>query len=109
MMATAMMPTWASGRRRVRRRRGLAMVGAGAMIDGAFRSVTIMHPEAAEQEVDRGQDGGDQQQEPGKRGGVAHMEVHEAFPVQVQGVEHRGVQWPAGPAADDESWGERLE
>src|SRR3954471_19588383 len=73
------------------------------------RSVAIEHPELRGDEVDRGQRTDDEQEDPGQRRRVSHVEAAEAALVEVERVEERGVRRTTGSAADDERLRERLE
>src|SRR5690606_38492458 len=64
--------------------------GAGATVCCAI-SVSVEHPELRQREVHGGDHGDHEQQHPGQRRGVAHVEVHEGVLVDVQGVEERRV------------------
>src|SRR5690349_18971459 len=55
-------------------------------------SVVIEHLVLRGEEVRRGEDPDDHEQEPRHRGGVAHVEVPEALVVEVQREEHRRVR-----------------
>src|SRR6185437_11883694 len=72
-------------------------------------SVVIMHPIARGQERDAGEDGDDDEQDPGQRRGVAHAEIAECLLVEVERIEQRRVDRIAGPARNDEGRRERLE
>ena len=62
-----------------------------------------------EVEVDGGEDRDDDHEQPGHRGGVAHLELDEAALVEVERVEQCGVCGAAGAVGDDEGLGECLE
>src|SRR5687768_1196969 len=75
----------------------------------ALTSVAIEHPPLGQKEVEPGQRGDDEQESPGHRGGVAHVEGAEAALVEIERVEQGRVGWTALPAADHERLGEALE
>lgn len=67
----------------------------------------IEHPVAGCEEVDRRQHGNDNQQDPGERGGIAHLKMLERLLVQKQRIDIRRVNRAA--LGDDERRGEHLE
>src|SRR5687767_13873640 len=63
---------------------------------GSSILVIVEHPILGGPEVQGGECGDDHEQEPGHGGGVAHVETREAALIEVERVEERGVDWPAG-------------
>ena len=90
------------------RRRRAAAAGSTAATESVV-SVIVVHPVARAEEGQRGEDGDDRRQHPGERRGVAHAEVAERLLVEVERVEQRRVDRPAGAAGDDEGRREGLE
>src|SRR3712207_1587512 len=74
-----------------------------------FSSVIVEHPILGEEEVDCREHADDDDQQPGHRRGITHLELTEPALVQVERVEQRGVGRTAGAVGDHEGLGERLE
>src|SRR5690625_2801035 len=81
---------------------------AGRLVDVA-RSVIVVDPMLGTVKIQRGERPDDDQEHPAQCRCVAHLEIYESSFIQVEGVEQGGVSWPAGAAADNEGWRERLE
>src|ERR1041385_89301 len=84
--------------------------GSGGNRSGrGLLGVVIAEPILRREEVDAGQSGDDEQEDPGHGCRIAHVVALEALQVEVERVEERGVDRSARAAADDERLGEGLE
>src|SRR3954447_19521782 len=71
--------------------------------------VGVVHPEPAGVEQHHGDQADHQEEDPGHRGRVSHVQVDEARLVKVQRVHESGVDRPAGAIAEHERRREALE
>src|SRR5688572_13597756 len=72
-------------------------------------AVAIKHPEARRPEQESGEDGDGDEEYPGHRRGVAHIELLEGALVEIDRVEERRVNGTTAAVRDHEGLGEALE
>src|SRR6185437_752869 len=71
--------------------------------------ILIKYPVARSNKSDHAKGADGQQEYPGHCRSIAHMQIPKALLINVEGIEQRGVQWTARPAAHHVGGSKRLE